>query len=325
MSQDLATRAELTKLARALDTTEDCVAFLGSLEAAEIHELREAASAAMHDRHRELYQSIAKASTLLPPALCVRIAERAFPPMITSKVAAEIGTDRVGEFAKRLSVGYMADVCVSIDPRKVRELISQVPVERATEVARELVDREEYVTLGRMIDAATERLVRAAVAVITSDVALLWIAFYAESEAHLTSAVRALPAERIRSVVHTALTGTAELHAAGLALIARVDDAELRGTLAGHAAEVPAEALDGLLRTVVRDGFEPELLTVLASMPEDALRRLAARDALTDRDTLLALARAAERGGHTERLRPLLEYAGPELRATLTEAGFDLG
>ncbi|MDV6014745.1 hypothetical protein [Haloechinothrix sp. LS1_15] len=322
MSHDLATRAELAKLARVLDTSPEEVAFLSSLDATDIHELREAISASLHDRYREVYRRVASASRLLPSGLCVQIAERAFPPAITSKVAAEIDTDRIGDFASKLSVSYMADVCVDIDPRKVRELIRRVPVDRAVAVALELIERQEYVTLGRMIDAATPELVRAAVEAVDSDDALLWIAFYAESVPHLTSAVRALPDERLRGVVHTALGGPEERHAAGLALMARVDDADLRRTLGDHAADAPDSALSYLVRTAVREGFEPELLTVVAGMDEAAARRMASLEVLAEEEVLLALARAADDGGHREQLLPLVEHATTEVRSALERAGF---
>lgn len=324
MTSDLATRAELVKLARVLDTSVEGLAFLRSADSADIHELREGISAALHDKHRDLYQRIASASKLLPAALCVQVAERTFPPVISAKVAAEIGTDRIGEFAKRLSVAYMADVCTDIDPRRVPELLASVPVERGTRVAVELVRRREYLTLGRMIDAATEQLVRAAAAEIESDEALLWVAVYVESVDRLTSAVRALPAQRIRSVLHTALSGATELHGTGLALIARVDDEDLRRTLTDYAAEESDETLERLVRTAVSDGFLSELLVVVANMNESSLQRFAALNVLTEREILVALARAVDDGEYRERLLPLVDFLPEHARDILEDAGFTI-
>lgn len=317
MSHDLRTRAELVKLARLLDLDTGALAYLEPQGAADLKELREGISAALYDEHRGLYQRIAGASKLLPAALTAKIAERAFPPVISARVSAELPADRAADLAKRMPVSYLADVCVDLDPRKVKSIIERIPVDRSIKVATELVHRDEHLTLGRLIDAASDEQLLAVAAKVESDEALVWIGFYAESPARLTGAVQALPEDRLRSIVHTSIDGRSELHSAGLALISRLSDEPLRSRLGDLAAECAAESLTRLVHTAVAEGFVPELLAVVACMSEDGQRRVVGLPVLQEREVLVALVNAAADGEYWDRLLPLVEHTDQELRGRL--------
>lgn len=317
MSHDLQTRAELVKLARLLDLDAGALAYLEPQGAADLKELREGISAARYDEHRALYQRIAGASKLLPAALTAKIAERAFPPVISARVSAELPAARAADLAKRMPVSYLADVCVDLDPRKVKSIIERIPVDRSIKVATELVHRDEHLTLGRLIDAASDEQLLAVAAKIESDEALVWIGFYAESPARLTGAVQALPEDRLRSIVHTSIDGRSELHSAGLALISRLSDEPLRSRLGDLAAECAAESLTRLVHTAVAEGFVPELLAVVACMSEDGQRRVVGLPVLQEREVLVALVNAAADGEYWDPLLPLVEHMDQELRGRL--------
>ena len=111
---------------------------------------------------------------------------------------------------------------------------------------------------------------------------MLRIGLYAESGAQLTRAIAALPAQRLREIVHSALAGPAEVRSAALAVMSRVADDDLRGRLAAYAAELDDETLTALLHTAVAEDAEAELLAAVAAMPEPARRRVLALPALQD-------------------------------------------
>jgi hypothetical protein len=288
MARDLATEAELVKLAWALGTTPDGVAFAKSLDRDDIRQLREQVLGALYDEHRAAFQRVAAITRLLPTPLNVRITLRAFPPRLAARVAGEMPPERAAELANRMPVEYLADGCLHLDPRRAAPLISRIQPDRVLAVITELVGRGEYVMLGRLLDAATERIVRD-VAVAISDEAILRIGFYTESDAQLTRAVAALPAERLRAVVAFALAGPAELRWAGLVMIGRLEDDRLRGRLADYAAEADDETLTRLLHTAIDDGAVPQLLSAVAAMSQPAKQRVLALPALAENDTLLRL------------------------------------
>ncbi|HEX2130115.1 MAG TPA: hypothetical protein VHH15_01050 [Actinophytocola sp.] len=291
MARDLATKAELVKLARALHTTPEGVRFASSLGHDQVRRLRERVVAALYDEHRVAFQRVAAITRLLPTPVNVRITLRAFSPFLAARVAGEMAPERAAELANRMPVEYLAESTVHLDPRRAGPLVRRMDPDRVLAVIRELVDRGEYITLGRLLDAATSWIVRD-VAAVVSDEALLRIGFYAESDAQLTRAVSVLPAHRLREVVHTALTGSPDLCSAGLSLIGRLTDDRLRGRLAEYAAEADDGTLTRLLQIALDDGAADELLTAVTAMGEQARNRVLALPALADHDTLARLLRA---------------------------------
>jgi hypothetical protein len=319
MGHDLATRAELVKLARALGTTTDAVAFMATLPHEDIRRVRERVVATLYDEHRAAFQRVATITRLLPTALNVRITLRAFPPLLAARVAGEMTPDRAAELANRMPVDYLASACVHLDPRRAPPIVRRVRTDRALAVVAELVNRDEFITLGLLLDAATEQIVHGVAAVLPTE-ALLRVGFYAESDAQLTRAVALLPTERLRGIVRDALTGPPELRSAGLALVGRLLDDKLRGQLAEYAAESDDETLTALLHTAVDDGAIAELLVAVAAMGERAQRRVLALPVLAEPHTLGHLVRAVEKHNLWQRLAPVVAQMDDDLRRRFVEA-----
>lgn len=291
---ELATRAELEKLATALGTGVERVGFARGLAPAEIRRLREQVVAALYDEHRAEFHRVAAITRLLPTPLNVRIALRGFSPMLAARVAGEMAPERAAELANRMPVEYLAQACVHLDPRRAGPVIRRIDPDRAFAVVAELVRREEFVTLGRLLDVAPTWIVRD-VAERVQDEAMLRIGYYAESAAQLTSCIEVLPAQRLRGIVRTALSGPPDLRSTALTLIDRVADDRLRTRLAGYAAETGTDHLTALLATAVTEGALPELARAVAAMPEPVRARVLAMPAPTRHDTLADLLRAVSR------------------------------
>ena len=233
---DPARGAELIKLARALDTTPEGVAFAAALDHRRLRRLREHVVAALYDEHRVAFQRVAAITRMLPTPVNVRIALRAFTPYLAARIAGEMAPNRAAELADRMPVEYLAEAAVHLDPRRAPPLVGRMRQDRVLAVVLELVDRDEYVTLGRLLDAATAWLVHD-VAAAVSDEAMLRIGYYAESDAQLTRAVGVLPADRLRRIVRHALTGPPDLRSAGLSMLARLEDDRLRDRLVEYATD----------------------------------------------------------------------------------------
>lgn len=309
MGDDLATRAELVKLARALGTTPDGVAFAATLDPLDIRRLRERVVATLYDEHRAAFRRVAVITRTLPTSVNVRIALRAFTPLLAARVAGEMPPDRAAELADRMPVEYLATACVHLDPRRAAPLVSRVSPDRVVAVVAELVRRGDFITLGRLLDAASA-VTLAHLAPTVSDEALLRIGHFAESGPQLTRAVSALPPERLRSVVHTALTGPPDLRAAGLALVGRLTDDGMRGRVAAYGAELTDDTLTRLLHTAIEEGALGELLAAVAAMPDASRRRVATLPALADPDIRDRIVEAARSHGLWPRLAPLADLMG---------------
>lgn len=305
-------RAELVKLARAMGTTTDEVAFAADLSWQDIRRVREQVVSTLYDEHRGAFQRVAAITRVLPTAVNVRIALRAFPPLLAARVAGEMPPERAAELANRMPVDYLAETCVHLDPRRAAPLIERIRPERVLDVVMELINRAEFITLGRLLDAATEPVIHD-VAMTVSTEALLRIGFYAESGPQLTRAVALLPPAKLRAVVHDALTGPADLATAGLALISRLTDNQLRGRLAAFAAAADDQTLTALLHTAVKADAIPALLTAVAAMPVPERRRVVALPALSEQKIVDHLVRAAEKHDMLPTLTKLTAVMPPAL------------
>lgn len=319
MAHDLATRAELVKLAQALGATPDEVAFAAKLPHTTIRRVRERAVATLYDEHKAAFRRVAAITRLLPTALNVRITLRAFPPLLAARVAGEMTPDRAAELANRMPVEYLAQACVHLDPRRAAPLVHRIRQDRVLAVIAELVTRGDFITLGRLLDAATESIVRDVSATVPTE-ALLQIGFYAESDAQLTRAVALLPPARLRGIVRDALKGPPELRSAGMALIGRLSDDTLRGQLAEYAAEADDETLTALLRTAIDDGAVAELLIAVATMGEQAQRRVLKLKALTEPHLAGHLVRTVEKHNLWARMAPVVALMDNDLRHRFTES-----
>jgi hypothetical protein len=319
MGHDLATKAELVKLARALGTTPEDVAFAAELPHTAIRTIREHAVAMLYDEHRAAYQRVATITRLLPTALNVRITLRAFSPLLAARIAGEMPPDRAAELANRMPVEYLAEACVHLDPRRAAPLIRRVHLDRVLAVVTELITRGDFITLGRLLDSATEPIVREVAATVPTE-ALLRIGVYAESDDQLTRAVALLPPDRLRGIASDTLNGPPELRSAGLALVGRLTDNALRGELAEYAAEADDETLTELLHTAVDEGAVVELLVAVASMGEQAQRRVLTLPALTEPHTLGHLVRAVEKHNLWTAIAPVVALMDDDLRRRVAVA-----
>lgn len=319
MAPDLATRAELVKLARALGTTPDEIAFAAELPPAAIRRVRERVVATLYDEHKAAFQRVAMITRLLPTALNVRITLRAFPPLLAARIASEMPPDRVAELVNRMPVEYLAEACAHLDPRRAAPLIHRVRADRVLAVIMELIEKRDFITLGRLLDSATEPIVHDVAATVPTE-ALLQIGVYAESDEQLTRAVALLPPARLRAIVHDAVHGPPELRSAGLSLIDRLTNDDLRTQLAEHAAKSDDETLTALLNTAIDDGAVKELLLAVATMGEQAQRRVLTLPALTEPHVLGHLVRTVEKHNLWLQMAPLVPLMDNDLRHRFAKA-----
>lgn len=319
MGHDLATRAELVKLARALGTTPEELAFAAHLPHTAIRTVREHVVATLYDEHRAAFQRVATVTRLLPTGVNVRIALRAFPPLLAARIASEMPPEKAAELANRMPVEYLTEACAHLDPRRAGPLIHRVEEDRILAVVMALIEQGDFITLGRLLDTATEPIVRKVSATVPTE-ALLQIGFYAESDKQLTRAVALLPQDRLHKIVQDALTGPHDLRSAGLALIGRLTDDALRGQLAEYAAEAEDDQLTALLRTAIDDGAVQELLLAVAAMGETAQRRVLTLPALAEPHTLGHLVRAVEKHGLWSHMAPVTALMNDDLRRRVAVA-----
>jgi len=162
MSDGLPVHAEILKLARLLERDPATLEYLDQLPADELRMLRGQATDVMFDAHGKALARLATASKVLPTGLIATLAQRAFGPVLAARVAGLLEPGRAAEVADKLPDEFLADVAIALDPRRASAVIARIPPRRIGAVGRELLRREDYITLGRFVGYVGDEGLRAA-------------------------------------------------------------------------------------------------------------------------------------------------------------------
>ena len=281
---ELQTRAELVKLSRVLGAKEADVAFLAPLGVDALRKLEDRISRTLFDEYRGAFQRLADASRLLPASLVAKMSELVFGPVISARVSGLMPPARAIEVAAKLKPRFLADVTMQLDPRSASELLALMPTPIVIEVARLLLQRQEYVTMGRFVDDLTDEAIRAVTDSLDDDQALVRIGFFVERRERLNELVDLLGAERIRRVVGAVAAGPADVQAAGLAMMSQFTHKQL-GRFGEAAIALGPKVLNGLIDAAQREDVTEVVASVMESIGAEGRavfsKMLAGMDAAT--------------------------------------------
>ncbi len=200
---DLATRAEIGKLAAELDVDADDLAFLSTAAAEDVRQLRDTIGRARFRRLEPQLRRLAGTVHLLPLTLTARIARIAVGPTLSGRIASVVTTEEAIAFAQHYDAAYLARVVVTLQPDHTAAIIAAVRPELAVDVAQELLTNGDFVTLGRLVSAAPPEVVSGVIARATA-AQLLLLAYYTDDHDQLDDIIRAQDDDTLTAVVHAA-------------------------------------------------------------------------------------------------------------------------
>jgi hypothetical protein len=209
MSASIEVEAEIEKIARLLRVEPGSLDYLETLDVAALRELREQATDRLFASGDRIFARLVAASRVIPSPVAATISQRAFGPLLTSRMAAKVDPPAAIAVAKRLPAGFLADVAVEMDPRRAPEVIAGLPPDLIAAASVELAERGEWVTMGRFVGQLSDAALRATVAVLDEE-ALLRTAFVTEEPARFAAVLDDLPDERLDGMVAIALAGDLE-------------------------------------------------------------------------------------------------------------------
>lgn len=294
------TRAEVRKLARMLAREPDDLDYLEQLSLQDLRDLRERVTEVLWSSDGNTLNRLATASRLLPAAVNAAISERAFGPLLSARLAARLEPGRAVDVATKLSPSFLADVAVELDPRRASELIARIPAGRISEVTRELMRREEYVTMGRFVGHLSDEAVDAALAE-TDDRSLLRVAFVLEEKERIDRLIGLLPEARLAGLVQAAADN--ELWLEALDLLEHLDDGS-RSAIVASVLELDDGAQEAIIAAVIDHDLWNEVL-VIAEHDETLQLKLAERVSSLSADQRREVAQRARDTGAIDRLGPL--------------------
>jgi hypothetical protein len=271
VSSRLDVRAEVVKLAGLLETAPEELAYLEAVPHGDLRTFRERATDRLFGADGDRLRRVATASGLVPPKLAATIGQRVFGPLLSARVAGLLAPDRAVAMARHLEVPFLADVSVALDPRHASEVIRRMPASVVVAVAKELVRRREYITMGRFVAYVDDDAMQAATGVI-DDAGLLEIGFVLEDKDRLDHVVSVLPRDRLGGVI--AAAAQHDLWPEALSLLQHISG-ERSGDLADLAAGQEDAVVTSLIQAVHDEDLWDTLLPVTGLMSDDARRRFA--------------------------------------------------
>lgn len=301
MRDSLESQAEILKLGRLLGREPGALRYLEQIPAADIRLLRERVTDMLFDSHGRTLERLAASSRLLPIALIALIAQRAFGPVLSARLAGMLDPSRAAEVAARLPPPFLADIAVNLDPRRASEVIGRIPPDQIAQITRQFMRREEYVTMGRFVGHLGDAATNAALGEI-DDRALLEVAFVLEDKSSLSQLVELLDEGRLEGIVDAAVEGNLWLQA--LDLLSRVDE-ERRARFVHAAAERDDEWLDPLLAAAAEHRLWDQLLAIVLPLDSDLIEPLTERVARLEPAERGELAERARAAGVLDRLGPV--------------------
>jgi hypothetical protein len=184
------------KLARLLGREPHDLAYLERLAADDLRRLRDGVTEVLYDADAAVLRRMAAASRVLPVGVIATLAQRAFGPLLSARLAGLLDLDRAVAVAERLPPDFLADVAAELDPRRARELIAAISPGLVAEITRELALRSDYVTMGRFVGHLQDEAIPAALGEL-DPAALLEVSFVLEDSGELDGLVEHLsPSQR---------------------------------------------------------------------------------------------------------------------------------
>lgn len=239
----------LAKLARVLEVAPTELALVADLPVAELRALRDQVSDHLAEAHRARLATVVAASKLVPTALAATIGERWFGPVLCAHLVGLVEPVRGGQFAKHLSVGFMADITARTDPRVVGELVDHLSLATMQGIALELLARGDHLTLSHFVGHLPAPVVGSILEAIDDDAAVVRIARFVDDLDHLDPVVALLPDDRILRLV--AAVADEDLWPEALHLFGALGDEQIlrvATTIVRQDATAVAAALEGIDR-----------------------------------------------------------------------------
>jgi hypothetical protein len=299
--------AETVKLARLLGVSAEALDYLQPLDAHQLRQLRERLSEVEFNQARPMFQRVTLASKLLPNALVALIGERIFGAVLCARIAGLMPADRALDLALKMPDAFLADVAVELDPRSAKDVIARMPAKRVVAVGLILVQRGDYITMGRFVGYLSSQVIKAAMDAVTSDEALLRTAFFVESKDKLNDLIGLLPESRLRSSILLASDGQSGLWTEALSLMDHAND-EWRRKIGDLAAAEDEAVLTSMLQAAQRLQVWDSVLPIVSCMSKANQRKVAALPGLADVEVLNSIVQAAQDNALWGDLLPLVGH-----------------
>lgn len=144
---------QIARIARLLAVDPSQVVGLDDIPEPDLRALHDLISEAYFGPGRDQFARVAGLSKVLPGAIAGRLAERFLPAQLAARAAELLDPTRARDLVGHVSIGYLADLAVALDPTRSKAVLAAAPPERVAEVAAEMFRRGEYEAMAELASA----------------------------------------------------------------------------------------------------------------------------------------------------------------------------
>lgn len=197
---DLLRRLEIDKLARILAVDPASLDILLASEPDDIRDLRIIVTERVFSLHGGRVHALAQLSKKVPATVSAKIAEAAFGPVLSSRIAGALDPADAARMSSLLSPEFLAEVSKDVDPARVASIIKLLPDDLIIKVGRILLSEHDTIALARFVASVSSAVVTAVLEEATGT-ELLELALYVDDRSALDSIIAGFSDERISSVL----------------------------------------------------------------------------------------------------------------------------
>lgn len=267
------TSPQIGRIARLLHLDPAEIQGLDSIPEADLRTLHDQISKSLFAEAQHRFARVAALSKTIPGPLAGVLAEKFLPPVMAARVSEMLDPGKARDLIGRVSVRYLADIALALDPVKSKPVVQQLPPEPIGKVAKELFGRQEYATMAEFVGTVTLEALFAALHV-ASPHDLLAVVPLLEWNENLDKVIAELPERQVAAIA-------AALSAEELAELALALDPSRMGPIV---AAVPVDTVAEIARVLFERGEYSGMAAfagvVTEPMLQAALAVASARDLL---------------------------------------------
>lgn len=264
---------QIGRIARLLHLDPTEIQGLEDISDADLRIFHDQISHTLFAEGQERFAAVAGLSKLIPGPLAGVLAEKFVPPVLAARVSEVLDPAKARDLIGRVSIQYLADIALALDPVKSKPVVQQLPPAPIGKVAKELFGRKEYATMAEFVGTVTVDALFAAFEVATPH-DLLTVVPLLEWNDNLDKVVAELPHRKVTEIA-TSLT-PAELADLALAL----DPSRMGPIVAAVPADVVAGIAAALFERGEYEGMAAFVVVVTPEMLHAALGVASGRDLL---------------------------------------------
>ncbi|KAA0091413.1 hypothetical protein CIW49_30490 [Mycolicibacterium sp. P1-18] len=236
-------RPELAAIARVLGVEVDEVHGLDAMSDDDLFVLHEQIASRLSADKRRRFARVAALSQSIPGPIAGRLAEKFLPPAGAALVAELLEPAKARDLVGRVSVRYLGDLAIALDPVRAQDVVRAIPAARVGEVAQEMFRRQEYAAMARFVGAVEVDALFATLGVASPHDLLAVVPLLSWND-NLDRVIAELPERQIKQIA-------AELDAGELAELALALDPHRFGPIV---AAVPVDTVADIASALLERG-----------------------------------------------------------------------